>query len=414
MSNSVDSEHIFFKYAIPELKKKGFEYLGVLGSGSYGIVGLFKKRSKEFAIKAVNNYSIYTKAKHEAVTKGKTLSSAVNFRKLAHGISMNNILRESRRKRICKNIDNLYMSDTFISDRHLGSSKIPLYTYFKGEHFDSDLSKFLRKSIRHAELNTNDLKKIFYQVALGIRCLHRIGILHYDIKELNILINKETLNLKIIDYDGSGYNCNQKFKITCTEEEEILTTNKKNCNIDVNPKIPSRPKPCGLDARIYTKKYQPPKYDDERDTNVKTDIWSFGIIIINTLVRLNQMEIHSQVNTIFSSDYKYYKHTQLLEYIPKDINMLVINLRKTGFLSTQDAHDLSNLLLGMLEIYPEDRYSIHQVLQHRFFDSLNKSEFKSKSSSSSKNRNKQTKQSKQSKQSQKKVSGTTKKSNKKK
>ncbi len=45
-----------------------------------------------------------------------------------------------------------------------------------------------------------DVKKIIYQILLGLLHCHEKGIVHRDIKPQNLLIDLETLNTKISDW----------------------------------------------------------------------------------------------------------------------------------------------------------------------------------------------------------------------
>lgn len=54
-------------------------------------------------------------------------------------------------------------------------------------------------------LNIKQIKYIFFQIIEGVDYLHENGILHRDIKPGNILINKDSLEVKIADFGLSRH-----------------------------------------------------------------------------------------------------------------------------------------------------------------------------------------------------------------
>lgn len=54
-------------------------------------------------------------------------------------------------------------------------------------------------------LNIKQIKYIFFQIVDGIDHLHANGILHRDIKPGNILINKNSFEIKIADFGMSRH-----------------------------------------------------------------------------------------------------------------------------------------------------------------------------------------------------------------
>lgn len=49
-------------------------------------------------------------------------------------------------------------------------------------------------------LSEEQVKCVVFQCALGLGYIHQRGIIHRDIKPENILINKQTAEIKIIDF----------------------------------------------------------------------------------------------------------------------------------------------------------------------------------------------------------------------
>jgi cyclin-dependent kinase len=65
---------------------------------------------------------------------------------------------------------------------------------------DSSLSHFIIRHVRsRKQIPLSSIKNIFLQVVLGLDHLHENGIMHRDLKSGNILIDEDTLRIKIAD-----------------------------------------------------------------------------------------------------------------------------------------------------------------------------------------------------------------------
>ena len=64
------------------------------------------------------------------------------------------------------------------------------------EYFPSDLKKLFRSPIY---LTTAHISLLSYNILLGMKFLHKAGVLHRDIKPANILIN-EDCDIKLCDF----------------------------------------------------------------------------------------------------------------------------------------------------------------------------------------------------------------------
>jgi serine/threonine protein kinase len=110
-----------------------------------------------------------------------------------------------------------------------------------------DLSKLIddyRKEGRY--LRESEVWNIFYQICLGLCHLHENGIIHRDIKALNIMINKDHTAFKIGDLGVSRQ---------LSEYTELLQT-------------------------FYgTPLYLSPELLENKAYNEKTDIWSLGVLL---------------------------------------------------------------------------------------------------------------------------------------
>lgn len=78
------------------------------------------------------------------------------------------------------------------------------YNFLIFEYFDGiTLSKFMKEY--NNKLPPSIIKKIFYQILNAIQQLHKNKIIHNDIKLDNILINKKTFQIKLIDFGLSSF-----------------------------------------------------------------------------------------------------------------------------------------------------------------------------------------------------------------
>ena len=74
------------------------------------------------------------------------------------------------------------------------SGQNKLYLVF--QYVDCDLKKFMEGHTFTEE----EVKKIIYQLLLGLDYCHSNRVLHRDLKPQNILVNKENLNIKLADF----------------------------------------------------------------------------------------------------------------------------------------------------------------------------------------------------------------------
>ncbi|CEI94700.1 Putative CAMK/CAMKL/PASK protein kinase [Rhizopus microsporus] len=54
------------------------------------------------------------------------------------------------------------------------------------------------------QINEDNIRKIFKQIALGVKHLHDHRIVHRDIKDENVVVDKD-LNVQIVDFGSAAY-----------------------------------------------------------------------------------------------------------------------------------------------------------------------------------------------------------------
>ena len=101
---------------------------------------------------------------------------------------LNNPVEDRSNPLFIKYIDHFHFEKTWV-----------LVTQDEGSEW-IDLLAYLKK--RKTPLTESDIMNIFSGVIQGLSDLQTLGFTHNDIKDSNILINSETLNVKLIDLDS--------------------------------------------------------------------------------------------------------------------------------------------------------------------------------------------------------------------
>ena len=170
----------------------------------------------------------------------------------------------------------------------------------------------LYKDRKFVAFNETDSRKIFTQLARAVSLSHKKGIAHLDIKLDNIMINPETFSTKLIDFGL----CNFANKIN----NGIFT------------------------YRVGSEEYWSPEMVAEEVTpycGFKVDVWCLGMVL------------YCLLNASFPFDPK--KRTS--------------SVRTTGVHPTfrffqPISTSAQDLIRKMLEVNPEERLSMPQVMNH--------------------------------------------------
>lgn len=197
-------------------------------------------------------------------------------------------------------------------------------------------------------LDFNVSKKIVYQVLVALYHADRKLIIHGDVKPGNILLD-ESNNIILTDWSHS--------KITKTTFDQRLSL----CVQTLHYKSPE----IFLCNRSYTS---------------KIDVWSVGVLLYQlikgSLLIKEEYELDQfrKICEIFGvpdeSQWETLKHEHL-KY-PSPIYEI---FEKRDELSKQDFPSTSNelvddLLMNMLKLNPEERFSVTQAINHEFFDDI--------------------------------------------
>ena len=217
------------------------------------------------------------------------------------------------------------------------------------EYVHLSLYDFIICHINRASLGERELKFIFFQIAKGIGHMHAQGVFHRDIKPENILINKDTLQVKVADF-GCCKGIYDDDDLT-----EYISTRWY------------RPPECGILYGFYGK---------------SMDIWAMACVFFEIVTtepmfpggdELDQVAV---INSVIGSP-----SDELFDFFSRfDINEGINFIRQRGIGLRRHFvnfyHGRYNLfeaqfvdLLGqMLQYDPRQRYSASGVLRHKFFD----------------------------------------------
>ena len=192
---------------------QNYKEIKPLGSGAFGKVILISKDNNYYALKKINIMGL----SNEEI---ETCKNEIN------------ILRRFDSNFIVK-YHNSYKDNNFLN----------IIMEYGG---DSNLKKFIQKyKDKNQLIDEPILKKIIYQICLGLQEIHKANIIHRDLKPENIFIN-ENNDIKIGDFGIS----------------KILETNKKYAK-----------------SNVGTFQYMALEISEGKNYNNKVDMYSLGCIM---------------------------------------------------------------------------------------------------------------------------------------
>ncbi|KAJ3427982.1 serine/threonine-protein kinase tnni3k-related [Anaeramoeba flamelloides] len=143
----------------------------------------------------------------------------------------------------------------------------------------SKLKSFLEKKQPKKELNWKQKIKLALDITYGLRELHRLNILHLDLKPGNILLHIESTKEIQSQCTTDPNQDNSRFTEKIIKEENSTIT-AKICDFGVSKFITSNPNGNTKKQKIGTHRYMSPEMLNPKITeyNKKCDIYSLGII----------------------------------------------------------------------------------------------------------------------------------------
>lgn len=264
-------------------------------------------------------------------------------------------------------------------DQGVSHSKKYLYLYF--EWRDMDLRNYLQVHNNSYEnrLSPLTIKNFMYQICLGLDWVHRNGIVHEDLKPDNVLLLKDDLKLELADFGNSkrlpkGMGMNLQY--------EIVTLGYR------APEI----------FFFRNNKFMKRKYDH------KIDVWSAGVMLLEMFMGYNPLffswpskQVYSAIakslngkGDIKSQMYLLQQELSITHVIPyvignlgklfegkleplkfKMFNVDVAVSFRGPLHRGRFTPDVMHLIRKMLELEPQNRFSILECLNHVYFKDVN-------------------------------------------
>ncbi|KAG0441186.1 Cyclin-dependent kinase F-1 [Dictyocoela muelleri] len=192
MSDSHEEGEIKLYDELKNIKQKiDYKILHKIGEGTFGEVFFGRYKDQKYALKRIP----YNKDNNE--NKGIPLP-VIREIKILKRLKNKNIIRlyEVQREKFC------------------------LFMVF--EYMNSDL----HRTIQRINLSLDEIKNVMKQILKGVDYLHKLGIVHRDMKSSNILIDEHTLDVKIADFGLARYLDDPNKSKESVRFENVL----KNCN----------------------------------------------------------------------------------------------------------------------------------------------------------------------------------------
>ena len=255
-----------------------YKLIKSLGEGSVCKVKLVEKNNVKYALKIINKNKLLKKKKFQRDENGKMVVTT----------PLEGILREIS---ILKKVNHPNLVKLFEIMHKQDKSKLYLVLEYceHGDlmYFDEQkniftvnkyiFEKHLRKSnckqnIEKAYYTENLIRSFIRQTIRGLNYLHRIGVIHKDIKPNNILLDKNN-NCKIIDFNFSSI----------LENRWVDNVGKKvDCNDYFRP------------AEIYDLN----DYEGKKEyKGMPVDIWALGVTAY--ILSYNKFPFYSENNDLF-------------------------------------------------------------------------------------------------------------------
>jgi serine/threonine protein kinase/Flp pilus assembly protein TadD len=182
--------------------------------------------------------------------------------------------------------------------------------------------KTLREHLSHKEsLQLNQILKIGVQVSEALSAAHQAGIIHRDIKPENIMLRKDG-NAKVLDF-GLAKLTEKKAAASGAEGSEDATR----VRVNTSPGLV-----------MGTVSYMSPEQARGKETDVRTDIWSLGVVLYEMLsgkVPFTGETVNHTIVSILE------KEPLLLENVPAELQRIVRkSMAKDVDMRYQSARDL--------------------------------------------------------------------------
>ena len=308
----------------------------IIGKGAYGIVykvnnenTVFKKMDTYLYYYIDNNILSYVDKNKNNIESHRNKIIEFNYfilTELSNYCILNNI------NNICK-VNNLYLTDSYIG--------------IKMDYSGIALSKYIKNTYN---ISLDIIKNIIYKLCICLIEMHNNWIIHCDIKPDNILIDDDN-NIKLIDFGLSKFIVDDSLKDIYTEIQTIWY------------RAPEQI--LGIDLNTY-----------------KIDVWSVGIIFFELLINscgvINAYDNNVALRNILyliglNNISKKYQDDLMTVDGFNPLNYPQDNMFDTYLIRFKDHpeyDDIKDLLVNILNIDPEKRFSYYDILNHKLFNDI--------------------------------------------
>lgn len=198
---------------------------------------------------------------------------------------------------------------------------------YDGKHFIATEfidGEMLRDRLRRDELPIEEALDIAVQVASALSSAHEAGITHRDIKPENVMIRRDGL-VKVLDFGIA--------KISASRDAEVDSEGETKVQFKTE---------AGL--IIGTAAYMSPEQSRGKETDARTDIWSFGCILYEMLARRQPFQGETLADVLANIIYREPESIRALRTdTPAELERIIIkSLSKNKDARYQSTKDLFN------------------------------------------------------------------------
>lgn len=256
-----------------------YKLIKKLGAGSLCKVKLVEKNNVKYALKIINKALLLKKKNFQKDENGKMvvttplegiLKEISILKKVNHPnlVKLFEIMHKEDGSKLYLVLEYCEHGDLMSFDDEKGIFTINKYIFEK--HLKKKNSELNIEKVYYTE---NLIRSFIRQIIRGLNYLHRIGVIHKDLKPNNILLDKDN-NCKIIDFNLSSILENRW---------EDNVGKKIDCNINFRP-----PEICDLNDLEGKKEYK----------GMPLDIWALGVTAY--ILSYNKFPFNSDNDAVLS------------------------------------------------------------------------------------------------------------------
>lgn len=275
-----------------------------------------------------------------------------NIKELSHGVygkvfdfNSNTVIKfvdkfNSSKTRLCRqNLQEIIFLSHFnhpnivkIKNTELGDDNICLYL----EKCDTSLFDYIKET--KIEIRIKELPYIFYQILGALVYMHKKCLVHGDLKPDNIMINKKTKEIKLIDFGG------------------LMTFRHYKYN-----------------DNICTHEYCPPEgwkeFSNNEAITPKFDMWSLGLTIYFYITGNYYYQFENDEENNYLNELKNIVKTK--DYLPFKTRINECLKKSSSNIQELD-NELITIMEKMLQINVSDRISSIELVNSSYFENFNK------------------------------------------